>query len=236
MRKDKGAFLVLDGTDGSGKQTQATMLVDRLRTMDVDVRHFTFPQYETPIGGAIRALLDGKHGDFTAVSSRAASLLFAADRLEAAQSLRRLLKEGAVVVCDRYVTANLAHQGSKIPAHLIKEREEFVDWILKLEYEHLALPRPTVSLILKVPVEISLTLLKERSRVSGTPLDTHESSESHLRAAYDMFSLISTKLPDIKTVHCAPEGFLLNRVQIHELVWEKVFPHLFAQVYPPPSK
>lgn len=231
MKTRIGTFIVIDGTDASGKKTQAELLVARLVQEGVSAQYFTFPRYESLTGKLIRAALEGQFGDFKTVSPKAASLLFAADRHEAAPNIITALEAGITVVCDRYVTANLAHQGSKIPVDQPAERKAFLEWILALEYGHLGLPKPDHTLILKVPVEISLELLQERSRTNGQALDGHESSATHLRAAFDMFTMIGECIPGITSINCAPSGLtradLLSRETIHELVWaeaQKVVP------------
>ena len=101
------AFVVLEGGDGSGKSTQAEILVARLRDRGREVVATREPG-ATEAGAAIRALVLGG-GD---LDPRAEALLVAADRAEhVAEVIRPALRRGAVVVSDRYVPSSLAYQG-----------------------------------------------------------------------------------------------------------------------------
>src|SRR5688572_32247174 len=93
-----GVFVVLEGGDGSGKSTQARLLVSRLRDLGREVVATREPG-ATETGAAIRSLVLGG-GD---LDPRAEALLIAADRAEhVAEVIRPALDRGAVVVSDRY--------------------------------------------------------------------------------------------------------------------------------------
>ena len=103
----KPAFVVLEGGDGSGKSTQARLLVARLEGLGREVLATREPG-ATVAGVGIRALVLGG-GD---LDPRAEALLIAADRAEhVAEVIRPALERGAVVVSDRYVPSSLAYQG-----------------------------------------------------------------------------------------------------------------------------
>ena len=103
-----GAFIVLEGGDGSGKSTQARLLADRLRSRDRDVVE-TFEPGATSAGGEIRALL---LDDDAPIDPTTEALLLAADRAqEVADTIRPALARGADVVSDRFVPSSLAYQG-----------------------------------------------------------------------------------------------------------------------------
>jgi dTMP kinase len=221
-----GQFIVIDGTDGTGKQTQAKLLVERLVRNGSKAMYYTFPRYETVLGKVIRGFLNGDFGDTKTVSPKAQSLLFAADRFEASTEIRRYLTEGVTVICDRYVSANLGHQGAKIPASDIEARQAFIAWTLDIEYARLGLPIPDKTFILNVPVEISIDLLRDRAETEGRTLDSHESDIAHLHSAHAMFQMIAQSLPNTISIDCAPGGKkrndLLSREQIHELLWKEI--------------
>ncbi|MBM3660342.1 MAG: dTMP kinase, partial [Actinobacteria bacterium] len=103
-----GRFVVLEGSDGCGKSTQAERLVRALMTRGIDVQA-TFEPGATDLGRALRrVLLGGDH----AVSARAEALLMAADRAEHVDTVvRPNLAAGTWVVSDRFVGSSLAYQG-----------------------------------------------------------------------------------------------------------------------------
>lgn len=110
MLGSRGLFVVFEGGDGVGKTTQVERLVGWLREQDVDVVR-TFEPGDTPLGQAIRRLV--LDADSVAVSARAETLLYAADKAQhLVEVVRPALERGAVVVCDRYVDSMLAYQGA----------------------------------------------------------------------------------------------------------------------------
>jgi dTMP kinase len=104
----RGAFIVLEGGEGSGKSTQARLLADRLRGAGVDVVD-TFEPGATARGATLRrALLD----DDTPLDAHAELLLMEADRAQhVAEVVAPALARGATVVCDRFSPSTLAYQG-----------------------------------------------------------------------------------------------------------------------------
>ena len=86
------------------------------------------------------------------------------------------LEQGYFVILDRYVTSNLAHQGGKI---LDKDERFYIyQWIDKLEYWLLELPKPDKTIFLHVPYDFAKELKKNRKET-----DIHENSEEHLKNA-----------------------------------------------------
>jgi dTMP kinase len=211
----KGKFLVIDGTDGSGKATQTKLLVERLRRAGCPVRTVSFPRYGMPSTVPIENYLAGKFGTAAEVGPYRASTLYADDRKAAAPDITGWLESGEHVIADRYVMANIGHQGGKITDP--DERRRFIDWLIDLEYVENAIPRPDLNVILHVPPELTLSLMADRpSR------DIHEQDLSHLRAAEASYLLAAAQIPGTILIECAPHGEILSREAIHELIWAKV--------------
>ncbi|HZJ27186.1 MAG TPA: dTMP kinase [Acidimicrobiia bacterium] len=103
-----GRFIVLEGGEGSGKTTQARLLVARLRAAGRPVVG-TFEPGATPLGSRIRTLvLDGP----ASIDPMAEALLMAADRAQhVATVIRPALARGDWVVCDRFAPSSLVYQG-----------------------------------------------------------------------------------------------------------------------------
>ena len=100
---EKGKLFVLTGIDGSGKATQAGLLVKTLRAEGKPVAMLDFPRYEEGFHGRMVArYLRGEFGDASQVNPYLASLMFAGDRWEAKDELLRHESAGTVVVCNRY--------------------------------------------------------------------------------------------------------------------------------------
>ena len=108
--KSRGLFITFEGTEGSGKSTQARMLAERLRREGHEVIESQEPG-GTPIGMQIRrVLLDGANKELSPVSELL--LMFAARAQNVDQWIRPGLAEGKIVVSDRFTDSTLAFQGA----------------------------------------------------------------------------------------------------------------------------
>ncbi|KAH8116252.1 thymidylate kinase [Phellopilus nigrolimitatus] len=105
----RGAFIVIEGLDRSGKSTQAAALVSHLERSNVPAKLMKFPDRTTPIGKMIDAYLRSESD----VDDRAIHLLFSANRWELATSIERALAEGTTIICDRYAFSGVAFSASK---------------------------------------------------------------------------------------------------------------------------
>lgn len=106
--KERGAFIVIEGLDGSGKTTQAKLLAAKFRQSHHAV--YTFEPSQGRIGTFIRngCLYEDKR-----LHAEVEALLFAADRVEHVENeIKPALAEGCLVISDRYVYSSLAYQGS----------------------------------------------------------------------------------------------------------------------------
>jgi dTMP kinase len=102
-------FITFEGLDFSGKSTQATRLVERLRQRQYVV-HFIREPGGTPISERIRAILLDR--DNRALTPTAELFLFSASRSQlVAGVIRPALQRGELVVCDRYCDSTTAYQG-----------------------------------------------------------------------------------------------------------------------------
>lgn len=104
----RGKFITFEGCDGCGKSTQLRMLSEYLEAQGV-AHIFTREPGGGKISEAIRQiLLDGKNAEMT---DECEALLYSASRVQhLADRVEPALKEGKLVVCDRYVDSSLAYQ------------------------------------------------------------------------------------------------------------------------------
>lgn len=218
---------MIDGTDGVGKATQTRLLIKRLKKEGRSVVTLDFPQYEKNLfGKLIGECLVGEHGNFLKFSPHVASTLYAADRFEAKPKIEKWLKEGEVVILDRYVSANQIHQGGKIKN--AKQRKEFLTWLDKMEHGVFKLPRPDVIVYLSLPVSISLKLLSKKTAQSkkkylkNKTKDAHEGNVKHLLSAQkSALSIIKTK-GKWRKIECADRKGILSREVIADRVYDAV--------------
>ncbi|MBX4191555.1 MAG: deoxynucleoside kinase [Candidatus Doudnabacteria bacterium] len=216
----KGKFIVIDGTDGSGKATQTKLLIKKLTKAGIKVTQEDFPQYSKKSAGPIEEYLNGLYGTSDELGAYIPSVFFAVDRFAASARIRDYLKKGYVVVSNRYVTANMAHQGGKIKNN--REREKYFKWITDFEYNIFKIPKPDLHIVLHIPPETSVKLIKQRGRqyyIGKKKKDIHESDIEHLRSAEKIYLEIAKKFK-FKVV----EGVVDGRLLTPEEVSNKIYP------------
>lgn len=221
----KGKIIVIEGTDGSGKKTQTTLLLERLKSQGKQVLVHSFPSYNLACSGAVKMYLNGEFGNNpNDVSPKQASILFAADRvatfLDRKLGLKQHLESGGVVIFDRYVYSNMIHQACKFEQFL--QAEQFIGWLDNLEFNELALPRADLVVFLDMPIEFSKKLANSRQELkAGTTVDIHENNEQHLKKAYETAKKVSRKLGWAE-ISCVENNEIKTRQQISNEIYELV--------------
>ncbi len=189
-----GYIIVIEGTDGSGKQTQSVKLYERLKADGYNVVRQSFPNYESNSSAPVKMYLGGelcaKASDMDAYQT---SSLFAVDRLcTYMKDLKLHYDAGGIIILDRYTQSNMLHQAGKI--HNNQQRDVFLDWLDRFEFEELKLPRANKVIFLDVPPAVSMRLASERADLkSGTKQDIHEQDSSHLIDAYNSGKYVANK-------------------------------------------
>jgi len=219
----KGKFIVIDGTDGSGKATQTAILEKRLKSEGYKVKKIDFPQYDKNFfGKLVGECLVGDYGNFIGLDPHIASVLYAADRFESSEKIKKWLRQGCVVLADRYVSSNQIHQGSKISD--ISKRKSFLKWLEKMEYGVFGIPKPDLIVFLDVPVEITQKLLALKEQVSKKKYlkgkkDQAENDRLHLEKSRANAISIVKKGNFWKKINCSKGDSLFSKEKIHELVY-----------------
>jgi len=199
----RGKFIAIEGIDGSGKRTQIEMLASVLGERGIDCVRVSFPHYEGFFGKMVAQFLNGQFGALDTVDPHFSALLYAGDRLESKPQIENALAEGKIVLADRYIGSNLAHQGARAPR---AKRAEFLKWLKQLEYEIYELPKEDLVVYLHVPAKEAQRLVSKKGARAYTKRrhDLQEANLAHLVAASQVYDELS-KQPNWVRIECSTE-------------------------------
>jgi dTMP kinase len=201
-RRALGRLIAIEGIDGSGKRTQMDLLRGIIAAGEGghSVYSTAFPQYDSWFGKMVGQFLNGELGPLEAVDPHFTALLYAGDRFEAKPKIEAALDEGKIVLIDRYIGSNLAHQTARV---VPEKRAEFRKWIENLEYGIYGLPREDLILYLRVPPSEAQKLVAQKAARTYTSAkrDLLEASLHHLQDAADMYDLLARNAPWV-TIEC----------------------------------
>ena len=219
----RGKFIVLEGIDGSGKRTQVQALAQSLAQRGTPFAQISFPNYDGFYGKLVAQFLNGEFGPLSAVDPHFSALLYAGDRLESKPAIESALAAGKLLLADRYVASNLAHQGARMAP---EKRGNFLAWLRQLEYEVHALPVEDLVVYLRVPVAEAHRLVGHKAAREYTTArrDLQESDIAHLEAASRIYDDLARQ-PHWVTIDCydATAGALRAAPSIHQEIVEAIF-------------
>jgi dTMP kinase len=220
-------LIAIEGIDGAGKGTQAGRLVSALRELGLRVDTLQFPRYSaTNFGGAIGDFLNGRFGSLGQVHPQLAAVLYAGDRFESRPLLMQMMDDNDVVVLDRFVGSNLAHQSAKLDG---AERTALVDWIEKIEYEVFQLPRPKLTVLIDMSSQMSRELVARKATRDYTDqeADLQEADLPYLERVRRCYLALAHSRLDWRTVHgLNVEGSLRTIDEVGEEIRGIVCEHL----------
>jgi dTMP kinase len=215
-------LVAIEGIDGSGKGTQAARLVEQLENRNVSARLIGFPRYErTFFGRAVGRFLNGEFGTLAEANPYLVSLLFAGDRFESRDDLRAAAEQCRVVVLDRYVGSNIAHQGAKLDANA---RPGLIEFVEQLEFGIYQLPRADLNILLDLPAETARTLVGRKNARGYTDRahDLQEEDVAYLDAVRRMYLDLARDAADWVVVECLQAGRLRSIEEIAEEILHTV--------------
>lgn len=215
-----GLFFVIDGIDGSGKNTTATLLEEKLKKEGYVASKISFPQYGSKSAGPVELYLEEKIAPVSSFDAYAASLFCAVDRAFARFEIEKKLAEG-IVIANRYVSSNAGHQGSKIEN--TQERKTFLLWLYDIEYNKLRIPKPTKTILLLLPLEIAVKRKQAQRTEQHVKLDGLERDIEHLRQSAETYRWLAETYPeDFTVVETVRETKELTPEEVLEEVWQEV--------------
>src|SRR5574344_963427 len=218
-----GKIIVIEGLDGSGKQTQSEKLYERFKNENINVKKIAYPRYDNPSSALVKMYLSGEFGKHANdVSPYIASTFYAVDRYASyKQDYEDFYKSGGILILDRYVTANMVHQAGKIDNP--EEKEKFLKWLTDFEYGLFGIPPPDKVFFLNIPPDISQKLMAERENKFSheKQKDIHESNVEYLSKAYDNACYLIDKFK-WDEINCTIDGKLRTIDDIHEEIYNKI--------------
>ncbi len=217
--KQRGKLVVIEGSDGSGKTTQLALLSSYLKSHGIPHKTLDFPQYyKTFFGRWIGRFLRGEFGNIEDLPPYLLMFPYAADRWQAKNDLEEWLKEGKIVLSNRYTGSN-AYQAAKLP---LKERKRFINWSFEMEYEAFGIPREDIVLFLYVPYDVSQKFLetkKARKYMGNTKKkDIHESNTDLLREVENVYLSFCKTFKHWVRIDCVENGRILSKDTIHKKI------------------
>ena len=222
-----GKLFVIDGTDGSGKQTQIKALKERLEKEGIEFKSVSFPNYESESSALVKIYLNGELSeDPKEISPYIASTFYAADRyITFKKEYEEYYKNGGIILADRYTTSNMVHQAGKIKDD--KEREKFLNWLWDFEFNLYGLPIPTEVFFLNMPTEYAIKLMENRKNkiTHEEKKDIHERNPEHMKDAYIEACKLSIKY-NWKEIKCVKDEKIRSIEDIHEEIYNELIKHL----------
>lgn len=202
-------LIVIEGIDGSGKSTQIKLLKDHLTQGGYLCEFLHFPRADAPFfGELISRFLRGEFGTLDKVDPWLVAMLYAGDRKDASDLIRGWLEKGNFVLLDRYTYSNIAYQCAKLRKK--EDQEALMKWILDLEFDHFAIPRPDLNIFLDVPFSFTEKKLSsarsgnDRQYLNGTA-DIHEESLAFQKKVREIYIRVAELDERLSIISCTGE-------------------------------
>ncbi len=231
----KGLLISFDGIDSSGKETQANLLVNKLRRTGREVGFFQTPDYTTVSGKKLKALFQGRNGSWDDLAWQEKMKLLAANRAEHKEEVINLLQRGAVVIYDRYVPSSVAHVAVDAfdPNEIAAKREKIRIEVENHEYGENGMPHENLSVFLDISPQEAAELLRDRKTRLSEANEATDKIDLQSRIYQEYLWLVANFPSRFVKVDCIVDSKLLSIHTIAGKVWQLVstrFPDLTAEV------
>jgi len=222
----KGKIITIEGSDGSGKETQKFLLLDKL-DKDYKIKTRSFPDYPSFFGKTVDQYLNGEFGSLNDIHPKLSSLPYSLDRLQHKNEIIHWLKTGGNWIFDRYMESNWAHQASRLEG---KGRNELIDWLEEAETKHLGLPSSDLIIYLDLPIEFNQRAIEKQGRKK----DIHESNLDYQLKVYEAYKNLTSTKDNWHLVDCLKPNYeelpeeeqRLTKKEVHEKLLEIILPNI----------
>ena len=204
-----GKLVIIEGTDGSGKQTQSQLLNERLYNEGIKVKKISFPDYDSPSSSLVKMYLNGDFGkDAQSVNAYAASSFYGVDRYASFKTKwAKEYENGYIIISDRYTTrfetAGITNAN--------------------FEYSKLGIPSPDLVVFLNVPIEYTFSLMENReNKITGDKAkDIHESNREYLIKSYNS-AIELARIKDWIIIDCVKDGKMRTIEDINDEIYRNI--------------
>ena len=214
----KGKLVVIEGIDGSGKETQTNLLLNYLDKNKISSALFDFPQYhKTFFGDFIARFLNGEFGNISNINTYLAAFPYAGDRWQAKTKIEKSLKQNKITICNRY-TPSVAYQMAKLT---LDGKQHFLAWTEKLEYQIFGLPKEDLVIFLNVPFPFAFKLIENKAKrnyLKGRLKDQYEENASYLQGVEKIYLWLAKRKRNWVKIDCVEKDRMLSRQTIHQKI------------------
>lgn len=170
---EKGKIIVIDGMDGTGKETQSRLLLQKLKDRGEKVELFSFPNYKSESSYFVTKFL--KEGYCREENPTIHHFFFAIDRgITFAKEIKEKYEQGYTIILDRYTTSEFIFN---LQNYRTDEISSFYDMLHTIEMNYLQLPEPDLVVVLYSVPEVSNKLIEERYKNDKSKRDLNENME-----------------------------------------------------------
>lgn len=218
---NKGMLVVIEGAcDGIGKTTQFNMLIDKLKKDGIKIYTHHFPSYGTVQGARVEKFLKGEYGNPGDLSPYFVNELYAYDRFYTWENeLKKYYDDGYLILLDRYTTSSIIYQSVFIKDK--DEKNKFIDYVIKYEYEENKIKKPDLVIFLKAPYDLVRKLKNNRIDNEGIVNDVYEKDDILMKDIYNNAIYISNYL-NWNIVDCSDGDTFKDKDAISEEVYRLV--------------
>lgn len=218
---NKGMLVVIEGAcDGIGKTTQFNMLIDKLKKDGIKIYTHHFPSYGTVQGARVEKFLKGEYGNPGDLSPYFVNELYAYDRFYTWENeLKKYYDDGYLILLDRYTTSSIIYQSVFIKDK--DEKNKFIDYVIKYEYEENKIKKPDLVIFLKAPYNLVKKLKNNRIDNEGIVNDVYEKDDILMEDIYNNAIYISNYL-NWNIVDCSDGDTFKDKDTISEEVYRLV--------------
>lgn len=193
--EDKSKFIVIDGVDGCGKGTQVKLVEDIFKD-NKNCCFLSFPNYGHESCAMVEKYLHGEFGDDPdTIDPYLAASFYTIDRALSfhepyykSMEWKNVIFNNGLIIADRYTSANIIHQGSKLPED---ELVNFIRWLYTQEYKISKIPQPDLVIFLNINEKANEELIKNRMKEDPSRADIHEKNFEYINKCRKTLDLLA---------------------------------------------